>query len=80
MRELAIVEKKQFLVMSASKVLQKKWETDLQTRRSVQIQRSRARAASVLDTQPMRTRVTSDDNRSGGQDTECEPGSTVLDG
>lgn len=79
MPESALVGKKQFLVMSASKVLQKKWVKDLETKRSVQIQRARAWAPSMLDTEPMRTRVTSDDNRCRGQDTEREPGSTVLD-
>lgn len=42
MPELAIVGKMQLLVMTACKVLQKKWVVDLETRRSVQIKRARA--------------------------------------
>lgn len=75
-----MVEKKQLLVTETSKVLQKKWVVDMEKRRSVQIHRSRASAASLWDTQPMRTKVPSDDSRSGDQDTQWEPGSKVLGG
>lgn len=54
------------------KVLQKMWVMDMEKRRS--------EAASMWETQPMRTKVPSDDSRSGNQNTECEPGSKVLGG